>query len=175
MNTDSGLNVNSFSIFQNRCSHVPESFSKASGLGLSWKDVVEALDDIQLANFFYPNADTRSSRQFEVHISNPVQRDRLLLFSALAIVLMTQLGKAGDSVGLERTIKVNTMISNVKNSIHGTYHAINQKHLPRYLAEFSFKFNHRFNLEWMVTDLARAGVRTAPMPQRLLKLAESRW
>ena len=108
MNTDSGLNVNSFSIFQNRCSHVPESFSKASGLGLSWKDVVEALDDIQLANFFYPNADTRSSRRFEVHISNPVQRDRLLLFSALAIVLMTQLGKAGDSVGLERTIKVNT-------------------------------------------------------------------
>jgi len=25
---------------------------------------------------------------------------------------------------------VNTMISNVKNSMHGTYHAINQKHLP---------------------------------------------
>ena len=70
---------------------------------------------------------------------------------------------------------VNTMIGNVKNAIHGTYHAINQKHLPRYLAEFSFKFNHRFNLEWMITDLARAGVRTAPMPQRLLKLAESRW
>ncbi len=28
------------------------------------------------------------------------------------------------------------MISNVKNSMYGTYHAINQKHLPRYLAEF---------------------------------------
>ncbi len=35
---------------------------------------------------------------------------------------------------------VNTMISNVKNSMHGTYHAINQKHLPRYLAESCFKF-----------------------------------
>ncbi len=44
----------------------------------------------------------------EVHISNPVRRDRLFLFSALAIVLLTLLGKAGDSVGLERTIKVNT-------------------------------------------------------------------
>ena len=37
----------------------------------------------------------------DVHISNPVRRDRLFLFSALAIVLLTLLGKAGDSVGLE--------------------------------------------------------------------------
>lgn len=44
----------------------------------------------------------------EVHISNPARRDRLFLFSALAIVLLTLLGKAGDSAGLERTIKVNT-------------------------------------------------------------------
>ena len=63
-------------------------------------------------------------------------------------------GGGPDSVKLPYFKWVNTMISNVKNSIHGTYHAINQKHLPRYLAEFSFKFNHRFNLEWMVTDLA---------------------
>ena len=41
----------------------------------------------------------------DVHISNPVRRDRLFLFSALAIVLLTLLGKAGDSVGLERTIR----------------------------------------------------------------------
>ena len=70
---------------------------------------------------------------------------------------------------------VNTMIGNVKNAMHGTYHAINQKHLPRYLAEFCFKFNHRFNLESMIMELVRIGCRTAPMPQRLLKLAESRW
>ena len=44
----------------------------------------------------------------QVRISSPVRRDRLFLFSALAIVLLTLLGKAGDSVGLERTIKVNT-------------------------------------------------------------------
>jgi hypothetical protein len=44
----------------------------------------------------------------EVHIRNPARRDRLFLFSALAIVLLTLLGKAGDSAGLERTIKVNT-------------------------------------------------------------------
>ncbi|EBX7708781.1 IS4 family transposase [Salmonella enterica subsp. enterica serovar Moero] len=44
----------------------------------------------------------------EVRISNPARRDRLFLFSALAIVLLTLLGKAGDSAGLEKTIKVNT-------------------------------------------------------------------
>ena len=44
---------------------VSKILSKASGLGLNWKDV-EALNDIQLANFFYPNADTRPFRQFEV-------------------------------------------------------------------------------------------------------------
>jgi len=36
-------------------------------------------------------------------------------------------------------------------------------------------FNHRFNLESMIMELVRIGCRTAPMPQRLLKLAESRW
>jgi len=70
---------------------------------------------------------------------------------------------------------VNTMISNVKNSMHGTYHAINQKHLPRYLAEFCFKFNRRFDLESMVEKLIAASIKTAPMPQRLLSLAEARW
>ena len=44
----------------------------------------------------------------QVHIRHPARRDRLFLFSALAIVLLTLLGKAGDSAGLERTIKVNT-------------------------------------------------------------------
>jgi len=70
---------------------------------------------------------------------------------------------------------VNTMISNVKNSMHGTYHAINKKHLPRYLGEFCFKFNRRFNLEKMLEQLIYSSIQTAPMPERLLKLAEARW
>jgi len=67
------------------------------------------------------------------------------------------------------------MISNVKNSIHGTYHAINQKHLLRYLTEFCFKFNRLFNLKNVLEQLIASSIRTAPMPQRLLKLAEVRW
>lgn len=40
--------------------------------------------------------------------SSPERRDKLFLISALAISLLTLLGKAGDEVGLERTLKANT-------------------------------------------------------------------
>jgi len=70
---------------------------------------------------------------------------------------------------------VNTMIGNVKNAIHGTYHAVSKKHLRRYLAEFCYRFNRRFRLGAMVERLIYVALRTPPMPQRLLKLAEVRW
>ena len=44
----------------------------------------------------------------DMHVSSTLRRDRLFLFSALAIVLLTLLGKAGDAAGLEKTIKANT-------------------------------------------------------------------
>lgn len=43
-----------------------------------------------------------------VHTASPARRDRLFLLSALTIALLTTLGAAGDSIGLERTIKANT-------------------------------------------------------------------
>jgi transposase-like protein len=70
---------------------------------------------------------------------------------------------------------VNTMIGNVKNAIHGTYHAVSKNHLSRHLAEFCYRFNRRFQLGEMVNRLAYVALRTPPMPQRLLKLAEVRW
>ncbi len=36
---------------------------------------------------------------------------------------------------------LNTVIGNVKNALHGTYHAISNRHAPRYLAEFCYRFN----------------------------------
>jgi len=42
---------------------------------------------------------------------------------------------------------VDTMIGNVKNSIHSTYHAISEKHVPRYLAEFCFVSTDDLNWE----------------------------
>lgn len=70
---------------------------------------------------------------------------------------------------------VNVMIGNIKNALHGTYHQVSPRHLPRYLAEFCYRFNRRFELHTMVDRLAYVAMRTPAMPQRLLKLAEVRW
>jgi transposase-like protein len=67
---------------------------------------------------------------------------------------------------------VNTMIGNVKNAIHGTYHSVSSKHLPRYLAEFCFRFNNRFCMGSMVDSLLKHAALIMPRPQRILKLAE---
>jgi hypothetical protein len=57
-------------------------------------------------------------------------------------------------------------------TITGTYRSIHQKHVPRYLAEFEYRFNRRYDLAAMLPRLGWAAVRTPPMPYRLLKLAE---
>jgi hypothetical protein len=43
-----------------------------------------------------------------VRVSTPERRDRLLFLNALAIHMLTVLGAAGESVGLDRTLKSNT-------------------------------------------------------------------
>jgi len=70
---------------------------------------------------------------------------------------------------------VDTVLGNVKNAMHGTYHAVRAKHLPRYLAEFAYRFNRRFDLAGMVTRLGTAAALTPPMPYRLVTLAEPHW
>ena len=51
----------------------------------------------------------------------------------------------------------------------GAYRAVR---VPRYLAEFKYRFNRRYDLQTMIPHLAFAALRTAPMPYRLLKLAD---
>ena len=45
----------------------------------------------------------------ETRISDPARRDRLLLISAIAIVLLTILGAAGEAIGLDKWLKANTV------------------------------------------------------------------
>jgi transposase-like protein len=67
---------------------------------------------------------------------------------------------------------VNTALGNIKAAMVGTYRAVRAKHVPRYLAEFEYRFNRRYRLETMIDRLAYVSLRTPPMPYRLLKLAD---
>jgi transposase-like protein len=70
---------------------------------------------------------------------------------------------------------INTMLGNLKTSLSGTYHAIKHtKYADRYLAEFAYRFNRRFDLAAMVPRLLRAAVTTKPQPLRLLRMSEER-
>jgi len=64
------------------------------------------------------------------------------------------------------------MIGNGKRAIHGTYHSVSSKHLPHYLAEFSFRFNNRFHMGSMIDVLLKRAVQTNSLPYHKLKLAE---
>ena len=53
-------------------------------------------------------------------------------------------GKAGcETPGLAW---VNTILGNVKRSLDGTYHAFRPRYAARYLAEFQYRFNRRYDL-----------------------------
>jgi hypothetical protein len=67
---------------------------------------------------------------------------------------------------------VNTLLGNIKAAMVGTYRAVRAKHAPRYLAEFEYGFNRRYRLEILIDRLAYVSLRTAPMPYKLLKLAD---
>jgi hypothetical protein len=51
-------------------------------------------------------------------------------------------------------------------------HAIRDQHVPRYLAEFEYRFNWRYDLTAMIPRFLTVAARTPPRPYRLLKLAE---
>ena len=52
-----------------------------------------------------------------VHIGDPYRRDRMLLLNAVAIVLLTLLGAAGEALGMDRLLKSNT----VKRRVHSLF------------------------------------------------------
>jgi hypothetical protein len=80
---------------------------------------------------------------------------------------------SGPAAAQSVTFKwVNTALGNIKAALTGTYRSINSKHVPRYLAEFEYRFNRRYDLAAMLPRLTWAATRTPPMPYRLLKLAE---
>lgn len=106
-----------------------------------------------------------------------VRSDALSCFTAVTEADCTHQPSATSASprARRRLLWVDTVLGNVKNAMHGTYHAIRAKHLPRYLAEFCWRFNQRFDLAGMLERLAAAAAQTPPMPYRLVKLAEAHW
>jgi hypothetical protein len=49
---------------------------------------------------------------------------------------------AGENAGVNAPI-IRKLFSNIKVWINGTHHGVSTKHLPRYLREWSYRFNRR--------------------------------
>lgn len=65
---------------------------------------------------------------------------------------------------------VNIVLSNLKRSLDGAYHAFKFfKYAHRYLAEAAWRFNRRFDLAVLVPRLLVATARTRPWPERKLR------
>jgi len=70
---------------------------------------------------------------------------------------------------------VNTVLSNLKTALSGTYHSFKfAKYAHRYLAEVQYRFNRRYDLAAIFSRLLRAAALTPPQPGRLLLAAEVR-
>ena len=82
-------------------------------------------------------------------------------------------GGGAASVRLPQFAAVNTVLSNLKTALSGTYHAFDfAKYAHRYLAELQYLFNRRFNLATILARLLRAAAVTTPQPEHLLCRAE---
>jgi transposase-like protein len=56
---------------------------------------------------------------------------------------------------------IHTIFSNMKGWLVGTHHGVSAKHLPRYLREWTYRFNRRNNAENMEAYLIRRAVECA--------------
>jgi len=68
---------------------------------------------------------------------------------------------------------INILLSNLKTSFSGTFHAFNfDKYAKRYLGSFCFLFNKRFKMEAMTERIANAVCVCKPCPELALRVAE---
>lgn len=106
-----------------------------------------------------------------------VVSDGLSCFTAFAEAGMTHqrevVGTHRRSTDMPCFAWVNILIGNLKTSLAGTYHAFRfKKYAHRYLAEYQYRFNRRFDLRAMLSRLLRAAATTSPRPETWLRLAE---
>ena len=122
---------------------------------------------------------TEIKKWSEKHLAagSAVVSDGLACFNAVTEAGCTHqkivCGGGRASVEKEEFYWVNTVLGNLKSALRSTYHAVRPKYAQRYLAEFQYRFNRRFDLESFIPRLMYAALRAPPLPERLLKLASS--
>jgi len=107
-----------------------------------------------------------------IFIGSNLRTDGLSCFTEIAnhgcIHEQLIVGNSSDSVKTAPFNWVNTILGNLKNSLRGTFHKLHPNHLARHLATFAYRFNRRFSLHNMVTRLLFVGLRTPPVPRRMI-------
>ena len=68
---------------------------------------------------------------------------------------------------------INTTLGNLKMALSGSFHAFNfKKYASGYLAEFTYRFNRRFDLRTLPARLLVAAAGCGPRPERVIRMAE---
>ena len=79
-------------------------------------------------------------------------------------------GKGRKSTKMECFNWINTILGNLKTAITGTLHGFKfRKYIGRYLGEYQYRFNRRFDLASMVPRLLYAAINTGKHPEYVLK------
>lgn len=81
-------------------------------------------------------------------------------------------GSKRKSTDMDCFTWVNTILGNLKTAMSGTYHAFDfKKYAHRYLGEYQYRFNRRFDLAKMLPRLITAAAQTGRRPESSLRLA----
>ena len=67
---------------------------------------------------------------------------------------------------------VNIALGNLKTAIASTLKSVAKRYVPRYFAEFQYRYNRRFDLPAMLGRLACVAARAKPRPRSVLKLRD---
>lgn len=81
-------------------------------------------------------------------------------------------GSGKQSAQHPRFLAVNTTLGNLKMWMNATFHGFKTRHYaPRYLAEFQYRFNRRFDLAALLPRLLRAAAQNQPRTEASLRQA----
>jgi hypothetical protein len=106
-----------------------------------------------------------------------VVSDGLWCFQSVTAAGCTQqrevVGQGRRSTDMDCFTWVNTILGNLKTAMAGTYHAFDfVKYAHRYLGEYQYRFNRRFDLARLLPRMITAAAQTGKRTESWLRLAE---